>query len=136
MKRGLHPVIAHQGLVSVLRNTYALVVIAILNASLLNYSVHSQQFNSEKVFTPSSELRKRFTPIREEAKPKSLAPIRIGQLPSAPEKPIAQDPIARDQGQPQRRPVPNSNVLDGEQDRDQASASDLNVTRPTRSWFS
>jgi len=127
MKRGLHPVIAHQGLVSVLRNTYALVVIAILNASLLNYSVHSQQFNSEKVFTPSSELRKRFTPIREEAKPKSLAPIRIGQLPSAPEKPIAQDPIARDQGQPQRRPVPNSNVLDGEQDRDQASASDLNV---------
>lgn len=127
MKRGLHPVIAHQGLVSVLRNAYALVVIAILNASLLNYSVRAQQFNSEEAFTPSSELRERFTQIREEAKPKSLAPIRIGQLPSAPEKPIAQDPIARDQGQPQRRPVPNSNVLDGEQDRDQASASDLNV---------
>ena len=121
MKRGLHPVIAHQGLVSVLGNTYALVVIAILNASLLNYSVRAQQFSSEEAFIPSSELRKRFTQISEDAKPKSLAPIRIGQLPSVPGKPIAQD-----QGQ-QHKPVPDSNVFDGGQDRDQASASDLNV---------
>ena len=126
MKRGLHPVIAHQGLVSVLRNTYALVVVAILNASLLNYSVRAQQFNSEEAFIPSSELRKRFTQIREDAKPKSLAPIRIGQLPPAPAN------ISQDQGQQQSQPIPDPNVFDGGQDQDQASASDLNVTPSNR----
>ena len=122
MKLSLHIVTSHRGLLSVLRNTYALYFAAILNASVLNYSVHAQQFNSEEAFTPSSELRKRFTQIREEAKPKSIAPVRIGQLATASRKPISQD-----QGQKQGQPILDSNVFDGGQDRDQASASDLNV---------